>query len=221
MSRPKVRNSPASRRESPSPSSSPSVEPTSAIRNASTSTERVTCFLLAPRARSSADSRTRCETRIEKVLKMMQAPTTIAITAKVVRKIEMTSRNWPICSCVSLTTLSPVTAVKPSGTTASATSTSWVCETPSAPVSETLVKASCPSRKISCAAAVEVGRAHQGEGALRLGGGDDHRDGVADVVVPALGRRRVEGDLAGLLRPPPFVELEDLLALHVLAGGVV
>ncbi len=63
------------------------------MRNASTSTDRVTWRLLAPSARSSADSRTRWETRIEKVLKMMNAPTTIAITAKVVRKIEMTSRN--------------------------------------------------------------------------------------------------------------------------------
>ena len=49
-------------------------------------TDRVTWRRLAPRARSSADSRTRCETRIEKVLKMMKAPTTIAITAKAIRK---------------------------------------------------------------------------------------------------------------------------------------
>ena len=86
MSSPKVRNSPASTRDSPRPSNRPTVAPTTDMMKASISTDRVTCFLLAPRARSSADSRTRCETRIEKVLKMMKAPTTIAITAKVVRK---------------------------------------------------------------------------------------------------------------------------------------
>ena len=85
---------------------------------------------------------------------MMKAPTTIAITAKVVRKMEMTSRNWPIWSWVSSTTLSPVTAVKPSGATAAAASASSVWETPSAAVSATLVNASSPPRKISCASAV-------------------------------------------------------------------
>ena len=118
------------------------------------STDRVTWRLLAPSARRRADSRTRCETRIEKVLKMMKAPTTIAMTAKVVRKIEMTSRNWPIWSWVSFTTSSPVTPAKPSGATASAAAASSACETPSAAVSATLVKASWPSRKISCASAV-------------------------------------------------------------------
>ena len=109
------------------------MAPTTAMMKASISTDRVTCFLLAPSARSSADSRTRWETRIEKVLKMMKAPTTIAITAKVVRKKEMTSRNWPIWSWVSLTTSSPVTAVKPSGATAAAAAASSAWETPSAP----------------------------------------------------------------------------------------
>ena len=66
----------------------------------------------------------------------------------------MTSRNWPSCSWVSSTTSSPVTAVKPSGTTAPAASASSAWETPSAAVRATLVKASAPSRKISCASAV-------------------------------------------------------------------
>ena len=217
MSSPKDRNRPARSRDRPSPSSRPRVAPTTAIMKASIITERVTCFLLAPRARSSADSRTRWDTRIEKVLKMMNAPTTIAITAKVVRKIEMTSRNWPIWSWVSLTTLSPVTAVKPSGATAAAAAASSFCETPSAPVRETLVKASSPPRKISCASAVSSRtrvapavppplksavptRVNVRRGSL-LSVGDDHRDGVADLVAAALRRGRVERDLAGLLGP--------------------
>ena len=86
-SRPKrVRNARATRRATPSPTSSPVALPTTPITKASMSTERVTCPLLAPSARRRADSRTRCDTRIEKVLKMMKAPTTIAITANVTRK---------------------------------------------------------------------------------------------------------------------------------------
>ena len=66
----------------------------------------------------------------------------------------MTSRNWPICSSDSSITSCPVTAVKPSGRTVLAASASSVWLTPSAAVRLTVVKASSPSRKRSCAALV-------------------------------------------------------------------
>ena len=53
------------------PRPSPSVEPTTPTTNASSWTERITCRLDAPSARSSASSRLRWATRIEKVLTMM------------------------------------------------------------------------------------------------------------------------------------------------------
>ena len=114
---------------------------------------------------------------------MMKAPTTIAITANAIRKMEMTSRNWPIWSWVSSTTLSPVTAVKPSGATARGSGGEL------APgrhrrraVRETLVKASAPFEedllgllgveqdegRAGRAAAVELGGADEGERASRV-----------------------------------------------------
>ena len=53
---------------SSTPSPSPSVEPMTPTTNASSSTDRVTCRFEAPSARSSASSRLRWATRIEKVL---------------------------------------------------------------------------------------------------------------------------------------------------------
>ena len=56
---------------SSTPRPRPSVEPTTPTTNASSWTERITCRLEAPSARSSASSRLRWATRIEKVLTMM------------------------------------------------------------------------------------------------------------------------------------------------------
>ena len=135
------------------PSPRPRVPPSSPRTSASTSTEPVTWRRLAPRARSSASSRERWATRIEKVLTMRKAPTTRATPAKTSRKV---SRK-PIASCRSAAldsaASSPVTASRspPSTSRTCSASSSWL--TPSAAVTHTSVQASCPPRKSSCAVA--------------------------------------------------------------------
>ena len=53
---------------SPNPATTPIAEPTSPVTAASASTDRVICPREAPIARSSASSRSRCATSMEKVL---------------------------------------------------------------------------------------------------------------------------------------------------------
>ena len=110
ISRPNDEKSEASPRASPSPSRMPSVAPSSAMSAASTSTERRTCFVLAPSARSSASSRTRCATRMLNVLAMMKPPTRMAITANAMRNWVITSVNSAIADSCSSATVSPSTA---------------------------------------------------------------------------------------------------------------
>ena len=64
------------------PASNPSADATTPTRKASSTTDRTTCPPVAPIARSSPSSRVRCATRIVKVLKMMNAPTTTPMAAK-------------------------------------------------------------------------------------------------------------------------------------------
>ena len=71
MSRPNVSTSARIPIATTTPKPRPSVEPTTPTANASSCTERITCFLEAPRARSKASSRLRWATRMEKVLTMM------------------------------------------------------------------------------------------------------------------------------------------------------
>ncbi len=63
------------------------------VNAASPSTDRRTCFRLAPRARSSASSRVRWATTIVKVLTMMNPPTTSAINAKAVSAVSTVARS--------------------------------------------------------------------------------------------------------------------------------
>ena len=63
--------------------------------NASASTERRTCPRLAPTARSSASSRVRWATSIEKVLKMRKIATNSAMNANASRNVLM---NWNVVS---------------------------------------------------------------------------------------------------------------------------
>ena len=58
-----------------SPRTIPSADATTPSANASAATMPRTCERVAPRARSIANSRMRWATVIEKVLKMMKAPT--------------------------------------------------------------------------------------------------------------------------------------------------
>jgi len=105
MSRPIARKIPARPRANSSPSAMPSVAAISARTNASTNTDRVTWRREAPRARSSANSRLRWATRMEKVFTMMNPPTRTAITAKTNKNVEITPRNCPIWSWDSFATV--------------------------------------------------------------------------------------------------------------------
>ncbi len=60
--------------------------------NASARTERNTWRRLAPTMRSSASSRVRCPTVIEKVLKMVNPPTNKEMKAKTSRAVEKKDR---------------------------------------------------------------------------------------------------------------------------------
>jgi hypothetical protein len=75
---PAASNSVPSRREKPRPASSPATEAARPRTSASAATLASTCPRVAPSARSSANSRRRCATVIENVLKMMNAPTSSA-----------------------------------------------------------------------------------------------------------------------------------------------
>jgi hypothetical protein len=70
----------------PSPAKRPTTEAPSPITSASRMTERSTCRREAPSVRSVANSRIRCATVIESVLKMTKAPTKSAMPANESRK---------------------------------------------------------------------------------------------------------------------------------------
>ena len=71
---------------SPSPAKSPTTEASSPITRPSITTERMTCLREAPSVRSVANSRVRCATVIDSVLKITNAPTNSAIAPKPSRK---------------------------------------------------------------------------------------------------------------------------------------
>ena len=79
MSRPIARNRAASPRASTQPSPMPSVDATSDSTSGLQQHRPGHLARAAPSARSSASSRVRCATRIEKVLTMMKPPTTTAM----------------------------------------------------------------------------------------------------------------------------------------------
>ncbi len=91
------------------PPSTPRTAPSSPISAASMNTEVRTCLRDAPRVRSSPYSRIRCETVIEKVLKITKAPTISETAANTPRKIGRKLRaSWisleerlAFCSAVS------------------------------------------------------------------------------------------------------------------------
>ncbi len=109
-SSPKVANRARSARASRMPRPAPTVAPSTPSTSASSCTDRTICFFDAPRARSRASSRLRWATRIEKVLTMMNDPTTRAMPAKISRNVVRneiaSSRSLADSSAAS----SPVTA---------------------------------------------------------------------------------------------------------------
>ena len=70
----------------PNPRNRPIVDATRPITRPSSRTERSTCLREAPSVRSVANSRVRCATVIDRVLKITNAPTNSAIAPKPSRK---------------------------------------------------------------------------------------------------------------------------------------
>ena len=93
----------------PKPTPSPTSDASTPIASASSSTEPRTCRRVAPTIRSSPNSRERWATVIESVLKIVKAPTKIAMkpnTSSTVRMIEMNcsrpssvKRSWALAVC--------------------------------------------------------------------------------------------------------------------------
>ncbi len=69
---------PVERRRKPEPTNSPITDPTTPSSTPSSTTARMICPREAPSVRSRPNSRVRWATVIEKVLKMMNAPTSSA-----------------------------------------------------------------------------------------------------------------------------------------------
>ena len=206
----------ASRALSPAATATPTPRPTAEASSptvtASASTEDRTWRRVAPSARSRPFSRVRWATVMEKVLKIMNAPTSRAVMANTRSRVV----NWPIAFRVldrsSLAACWPVTASRPAGSTARRLRTSWVCETPgraaNAMVAELTGRREQPlrdrggeqhhGRADRAVGGTETGNARHLDPLRRAGG--QHGGGVPDrkVTVPrALG---VDRDLPGGLR---------------------
>ena len=122
------------------PPASPATEATTATTRVSTSPATSTCPRVAPTARSSADSRVRWATRIEKVLAMLTAPTNRAMPANTRRKLRTMSRKVAlISSTFSAASCAPVRASSPSGTAARTRSTRSAPSSPSSARTSTLL----------------------------------------------------------------------------------
>ena len=83
------------------PRPTPAADATSPTRAASPTTDAMTWPRLAPRARSRPSSRVRWATRIEKVFRIMNAPTNSEMPANTSRKVLKNPRAsliWPDCS---------------------------------------------------------------------------------------------------------------------------
>ena len=86
MSKPNAPMARYSTWDRPKPAATPSSEPTSPTMTASMTTEPVSWPRDAPSARSSANSLVRWATSMEKVLEMMNVPTSSPINPKATRK---------------------------------------------------------------------------------------------------------------------------------------
>ena len=115
---PKAARSPFEPAATTTPPPTPMAEATKPTMSASASTDRVTCFRLAPRARRSASSRSRWATMIVKVLKMMNEPTNRATAAKASRKVLKKPSASLTSPAAWAAATSLVTASRPCGRTA-------------------------------------------------------------------------------------------------------
>ena len=121
------------------PAASPMAEAMTPTATASAITEPSTWRLLAPSARSRPFSRVRCATVIENVLKIMNAPTSSAMTAKIIMNVLKKPMACWNESCISLVTVAPVTASIPCGSAVRRLAASCCCETPGLATNRTLV----------------------------------------------------------------------------------
>ncbi len=92
------------------PRPTPSAEPTSPVIRASPRTEPSTCPRPAPTARSRASSRVRWPTRMLKVLKMMNAPTSSEMPANTSRNVLKKLRKESKLAAISLAAVAALTA---------------------------------------------------------------------------------------------------------------
>ncbi len=114
----------------PTPAASPISDAPRPITNDSSSTERRTCRRDPPSVRSVANSRARCATVIERVLKITKAPTNNATPPKASRTILMSATAlsvsaWSACACSA-----PVLTCAYAGTICCSSATSRSAGTP-------------------------------------------------------------------------------------------
>ena len=128
---PNAPNSACSPIATPTPAPSPMADAIPPTTTASSSTDRVTCPFEAPSARIRASSLVRWATRIENVLKMMNAPTNNATAANTKRNVLRKPRPfWMSLACSSASWV-PVMASVPPGSAAAIRVRSWSWDTPS------------------------------------------------------------------------------------------
>ncbi len=125
------------------PAKSPITEATMPIASASTTTAVMIWRRLAPRVRSSANSRVRWATVIEKVLKIRKAATKRATPAKTRRTVWRMPMNWSTSSRWESVFCSPVSTSAELGRTCSIRLARSSGETPSA--AATLIWSNWPS----------------------------------------------------------------------------
>ena len=120
----------------PSPPKRPISDASAPIARLSSSTERSTCCRDAPSVRSVANSRARCATVIEIVLKMTKAPTKSAIPANVSRMIRKILTPWEVSFEAERAAASAVFASTVGGSRGVISATSSAFETPGFPATE-------------------------------------------------------------------------------------
>ncbi len=128
---------------SPSPANSPMIDASRPITSASRITEPSTCRRDAPTVRSVANSRVRCTTVIESVLKITKAPTNRAIPANDSRKYRMMLVNVATSSESSLACSAPDRTVTDVPSSSRMLATSSAGATPSC--AATCTESSSPS----------------------------------------------------------------------------
>ena len=216
---------------SPSPANSPMIDASRPITNASTITEVSTCRRDAPTVRSVANSRVRCATVIDSVLKITKAPTNRAMPANDSRKYRMMLVNVEISSESSVACSAPDRTVTdvPSSSRMRATSSSGA--TPSCGgglhrvelallVQERLGGRDVEDRERGAAERAQIAVPRDSDDLELLGGAEGRdADPVADGEVLLVGNPLVDRELLRARRPATLDEVERIEAV-VLGRGL-